>query len=256
VQLFARLVLIALSVSAVSISGCTRWAKHQLKIDGLPADIASVNSYTVNVTNASGTIEVLTKPSLKTPWVQVKRSRPRPGADMAGPGKHPEQYSNATFSEADGMGTLTVVSSAGDVSTPGEWVRISIWVPSLTDVKIRNSGGHVLVRNARGTVDIQNATTRLGSGTISYASTFPVKSTFMLSTDEGDIDAAIPPASDVKLELTAGGGTASVAARNVKVIGAIEKGSEWTGVINAGAAPATLRTGKGNIKVRIGASEE
>ena len=174
---------------------------------------------------------------------------------MAGPGQSPKQFSNATFSDDNGIGMVTVVSTAGDVASAGEWVRIIVYVPALGDVKVRNAGGHVNVVNAHGEVDIQNSTTSLGFGHIMCASIHPTKSTLLLSTDDGTIDVSIPASSQFKLDATTGAGEVMISARNSIVTEAVERPMNWTGVVNGGTAAATLRTSKGNIKIRIGAAE-
>lgn len=236
-------------------AGCARQDKHQLPLTGAPADFSTIGVYNVNVTNASGTVEILTKHNLEAPWVEVKRSRPRVEGEMAGPGKHPEQYSNAVFTESNRVGTLTINSTAGDVASAGEWVRIIVYVRALGDVKIRNSGGHVLVRNAHGSLDIRNASTRLGVGNITCTSPFVAASPITLSTEEGTIDLSIPPTSAVKVDASTGAGVVKVAARNSTVMNVVEKHMSWTGIFNSGTTEVVARAAKGDVYIRVGASE-
>lgn len=243
-------------VSILALSaGCARQDKHQLPLTGAPADFSTIGVYNVNVTNASGTVEILTKHNLEAPWVEVKRSRPRAEGEMAGPGRHPEQYSNATFSESNRVGTLTINSTAGDVASAGEWVRIIVYVRALGDVKIRNSGGHVFVRNAHGGVDIRNATTRLGTGSITCTSPFVATGPILLSTEEGMIDLSIPATSSVKVDASTGSGVVQVSARKSTVMNVVEKHMSWTGMVNGGTTEVTTRAAKGDVNIRIGTSE-
>ena len=246
--------LTLLPILAIS-AGCARQNKHQLPLTGAPADFSTIGVYNVNVTNASGTVEILTKHNLEAPFVEVKRSRPRVEGEMAGPGKNPAQYSNAVFSESNRVGTLTINSTAGDVASAGEWVRIIVYVRALGDVKIRNSGGHVLVRNAHGSVDIRNATTRLGTGNITCTSPFVAAAPIMLSTEEGTIDLFIPSTSAVKVDASTGAGVVKVAARNSTVMNVVEKNMSWTGIFNGGTTEVTARAAKGDVNIRVGASE-
>ncbi len=252
---FVRFATMSLASAILLSAGCARQAKHQLPLTGAPADFSTIGVYNVNITNASGTVHVLTKSDLEAPFIEVKRSRPRVEGVMAGPGRNPEQYSNAVFSETDGAGNITINSTAGDVASAGEWVRIIVYVRSLGHVKIRNSGGHVLVQNAHGGLDIQNATTSLGHGNITCTSPFPITAPILLSTNEGDIDLYMLPTADVKVDASTGNGVVQVSARNSTVMNVVEKHMSWTGNVNAATHQVTTRAGKGDIKIRIGSAE-
>jgi hypothetical protein len=240
--------------TALLLNGCNHQQKTKLEITNLPADYAQITTVDVNITSASGTVELIARPGLKAPWIDVKRARPSNG-EMKGPGKHPEQYSTATFSDDHGHGTLTIVSTAGDVASAGEWVRILVYVPSLNNVRIRNAGGHVTVLNARGSVDIQNTTTSLGVGSIDFASTFPMKSSLQCATDEGEIDLKLVSQSDLTIEAFAGGSQPLVTATNTALISVVQKGESWNGVLNGGTGRAILRSGKGAVKLYIGTKD-
>ena len=237
--------------TALLLGGCNHQQKTKLEITNLPADYAAITTVDVNITSASGTVELIARTGMKAPWIDVKRSRPA-GGEMKGPGKHPEQYSTATFSDDHGHGTLTIVSTAGDVASAGEWVRILVYVPSLNNVRIRNAGGHVTVLNARGSVDIQNSTTSLGTGSIEFASTFPIKSSLQCATDEGEIDVKLASQSELSIEAFAGGNRPVVTAANAAMLGVVQKGETWDGTLNGGTARAILRSGKGAVKLNIG----
>lgn len=252
---FVRIATMTIAAAIALSAGCARQAKHQLAITGAPEDFSTIGVYNVNITNASGTVDILTKSNLEAPFIEVKRSRPRVEGVMAGPGRHPEQYANAVFSESGGVANITINSTAGDVASAGEWVRIIVYVRSLGHVKVRNSGGHVLVRNAHGGLDIQNATTRLGHGDITCTSPYPVKAPILLSTDDGIIDLYMPPTADVKVDATTGNGVVQVSARKSKVMNVVEKHMSWTGNVNAATHEVTTRAGKGDIKIRIGSAE-
>lgn len=253
---FARrsvsLSLAAALLAAASIAGCARPNKTRLPID-VPADAnwdvkAPVD---LDITNASGTVDIRHKTDIKEPWIDVKRSRPRPTGEMGGPGRDPAQFAEARLIPASGSGrnTIVITSTAGDIASPDEWARITVWVPSLGSVKIKNSGGFVAVNNPSGTVDIRNQTTKAGSGNITFRAGVMNQDVTLIS-DGGTVECSMHPDSSMRLDCNTGSGTVHVTSQGV-LTGVSAKQGTWSGVLNAGQARCTINTSDGDVTLRF-----
>lgn len=246
--------LAALLLVAGATAGCARPKKTRLAID-VPADVAwDVKApVDLDISNASGTVDIRHKTDIKEPWIDVKRSRPRPTGEAGGPGRNPSQFSQARLvpasESASGRNTIVIKSTAGDLASPDEWARITVWVPSLGSVKIVNSGGFVSVNNPSGTTDIRNQTTKAGSGNIMLRAG-KVNQDITLISDGGTVDLSLHPESSLRVDCSTGTGAVSLTSHGV-FSGVIAKPGSWSGVLNSGQARCTVNTTNGDVNLRV-----
>lgn len=244
---------VATAVMMVAVSGgCMRPNKSRLHID-VPADVAwdVKQAVDLDISNASGTVDIRHKTDIKEPWIDVKRSRPRPTGEMGGPGRNPSQYSEARLVPGvnGGRNTIVIKSTAGDLASPDEWARITVWVPSLGSVKIANSGGSVTVNNPTGSIEIRNQTTKAGEGNIALR-TGTVDSDVVLVSDGGNVDFSTHPDSSLRVECNTGGGQVHLTSQGT-FTGLQAKPGAWSGVLNAGKGRCTINTTDGDVTLRI-----
>jgi hypothetical protein len=248
------LALAALILAASTTAGCARPKKTRLDI-AVPADVAwDVKApVDLDISNASGTVDIRHKSDIKEPWIDIKRSRPRPTGEMGGPGRDPSQFAEARLVPGSGSGsgrnTIVIKSTAGDLSSPDEWARITVWVPSLGSVKITNSGGFVSVNNPAGTVDIRNQTTKAGNGNITLRAGV-VTQDISLVSDGGTIECSMHPDSSLRVDCNTGSGTVHMTSQGV-FTGISAKQGSWSGILNAGQARCTIKTSDGDVKLRV-----
>jgi hypothetical protein len=249
----------ALLVIGCSAAGCMRPKKTRLAID-VPADItwdvkAPVD---LDISNASGTVDIRHKTDIKEPWIDVKRSRPRPTStgqtgEMGGPGRNPAQVAEARLIPADASGTgrptIVIKSTAGDLASPDEWARITVWVPSLGSVKIINSGGYVNVNNPGGPVEIRNQTTKMGSGNITMR-TGTISHDVTLVSDGGTVDFSTNPESSLRFDCNTGTGQVHLTSQGT-FTGVSAKPGAWTGVLNDGKARCTINTSNSDVALKV-----
>ncbi|MBU6413379.1 MAG: DUF4097 family beta strand repeat protein [Planctomycetes bacterium] len=243
--------LAALVVLAGATGGCMRPNKSRLHID-VPADVAwDVKApVDLDISNASGTVDIRHKTDIKEPWIDVKRSRPRPTGEMGGPGRNPAQYSEARLVPGTNGGNNTIVikSTAGDLASPNEWVRITVWVPSLGSVKITNSGGPITLNNPTGTVDIRNQTTKAGHGNITVR-TGTISHDVTLISDGGTVDFSTHSDSSLRLDCNTGTGQVRLTSQGA-FTGLVSKPGAWSGVLNSGTGRCTINTTDGDVTIR------
>lgn len=232
--------------------GCMRPQKTRLAID-VPADVAWDVKAPVDleIFNAAGTVDIRHKTDIKEPWIDVKRSRPRPTGEMGGPGRNPSQFAEARLVPGanGGRNTIVIKSTAGDLASPDEWARITVWVPSLGNVKITNTGGFVNVNNPGGPVEIRNQTTKMGSGNITVR-TGKISHDVTLISDGGTVEFSTNPESSLRFDCATGKGQVHLTSQGV-FTGVSAKPGAWSGVLNAGQARCTINTTDGDVNIRV-----
>jgi hypothetical protein len=246
------LALAALILAAGTTAGCARPKKTRLDI-AVPADVAwDVKApVDLDISNASGTVDIRHKSDIKEPWIDIKRSRPRPTGEMGGPGRDPSQFAEARLVPGSGSSRNTIVikSTAGDLASPYEWARITVWVPSLGSVKIINSGGFVAVNNPTGTVDIRNQTTKAGNGNITVRAGV-VTQDISLVSDGGTVEYSMHPDSSLRVDCNTGSGAVHMTSQGV-FTGVSTKQGTWSGILNSGQARCTIKTSDGDVTIRV-----
>lgn len=155
----------------------------------------------------------------------------------------------ADFVQDQGRPVLRVlaVPSSGS-SSP---VYLSITLPGCAGVRVRNAGGEVVLTGVGGAIQVENGGPDAPGGLIRVTTKQNLVDHLALETTSGDISLAMGAHSSGTLTAQAPAGvtftSALAGASNVQ-----HQGWRWSGVLNQGSRPMSIKTGAGKVTIVAG----
>lgn len=128
---------------------------------------------------------------------------------------------------------------------------LTIHVPALAGLRVRNSGGRVQVSGAAGAVDVQNGSGVVQGGDVSIRFAGVLDAPFMARTSTGSLTVTVPPDSRGSIHATAGGNVVTVRVPSESLAKAFGEGSDWTGILNGGTHDVRLIAERGPVMLRV-----
>lgn len=168
------------------------------------AELADASQpYVVQVENQLGSVRIFGNPDLKKPEVYAIATNPVVGTSGA-PTKQPTaaelQAWVAASVEAANDGKVLRVLSA-DPNLEKRPVLLNIFVPSISGVVVRNTGGHVHVRNVSGPVQIFNGLTTGNGGDVVVDTDAAIIGPLSVKARGGDVTVRVGANSAGKLDV-------------------------------------------------------
>jgi hypothetical protein len=196
----ARLPTVLLA-AAILLGGCTAVPPPgtPLTIAGLPP--SAHGPVAVDISNTCGAVMLDVDPRAAAPRIHIA-TRHKPAS------LNDQPWLAASFEPAEPHPVLRILAAdpngpAKDATDP---VYLYVTVPGCAGIRIRNSGGPVLVRGASGAVDIQNGSPVTPGGEVEVIFVDPLDAPVLISTSTGPLRVDIPRASRGLLRLESGTG--------------------------------------------------
>ena len=168
------------------------------------AELADASQpYVVQVENQLGSVRIFGNPDLKKPEVYAIATDPvigTPGVRTKQPTAAELQAWVAASVETTGEGKVLRVLSA-DPNLEKRPVLLNIFVPSITGVVVRNTGGHVHVRNVSGPVQIFNGLTTGNGGDVLVDTDAAINGPLSVKARGGDVTVRVGAGSVGKLDI-------------------------------------------------------
>lgn len=205
-------------------------------------DSAGLDTFAVDVANSTGTVVVIADRSVETPSVHATTIG-RDGRTIPAP------WAAADVVRAEPHPILRVL-----VSDRGAGARadVTVRVPAMAGLRVRNARGPVDVRGAAGAIDVQNGTSVTPGGDTTISLSSALDAPFMARTTTGTLRVSLPDHSKGKVRLTAGEGVVSFVARHQDVAAAEGSATDWSCVLNAGGHDVRLIAERGPVWLRVG----
>lgn len=245
----ARTLALSIAASlAFALGGCGSGRSVRMDLD-VPANVeASGRIIGVDVENFRGAVTIRVEPWRK--GVEVRASkRVSGGADEGAGAFLKAETLTAEFEQSDtGPATLRIRSWTDRPEASDHRADILVLVPECDGVRIRTAQGKVYVNRAGGAMQIENI-----DGPIDIRTDSAIVDPILLTTTSGDIYLACPVDSAALLDARTDDGEVTIDSRAVSATDWSLRGDgkRLEGVINGGANPVTIRTGKGDIEIEF-----
>lgn len=241
--------LLASSGCAVSRRIARNRFRYVLPIQGEPIMLGQLAA--LDLENHLGSVHVVGDPDQLQAEVEVRTRRPE------GMSREDLETLNAknwiatqTVSD-DGRRILRVLIRGVEGMSDQVESDVIVRMPTVDGLAIRNAGGQVIVENVAGGIHIENGRGSLPGGRIILKTERPLIDPITLLTTSGQIVLACPPESKGVVELLADRGRVVMNAPTVRLADVRHGPHEWTGVLNNGTSPMTLRSLDANVRMFV-----
>lgn len=199
---FAAAALFGLSLVALTgTTGCMtvkRMNGREIPLAGTVVPDAS-QPYVVQVENQLGSVRIYAKPELRKPEVYAIASD-EPGRTAARPTEAQlRAWVAASVEQGEDAKILRVLSA--DPNLEKRPVLLNIFVPSISGVVVRNTGGDVLVRDIAGPVQVFNGVTTGNGGEVVVDTNESLSGPVSIKSRGGNITVRVGSSSAGKLDI-------------------------------------------------------
>jgi hypothetical protein len=229
------------AASAGLLIGCAQSTEHRYAFELAP----TTGALAVDVENFRGSVEV--RADLRTDRPHVIAT-PHAGAALG-----EEQaaalagsWVSATLEEESARAVLHVRGTSPRENTGDHWVNLVIRVPRCDGVRIRNTGGTVLVVGTRGGTEIRNHL-----GAVEFRTNESVTDPVTITTTDGDIYFQVSSGSSGAFDLETLDGKVYYRDRIHSTDSVYAAPGVHRATLHNGTNPVVLRTNRGDINAWV-----
>jgi len=248
-----RLSLGAAVATAVALStGCSSIPETS-ELSLLPATIKydASRPIQVDVENKGGSVEVVVNPRLERPRVTCRVVDLKTGEPTKDEKARARQWISANLTSRASSMLLRVVNNRGALEGSGQFIWISIEIPTCNGVRIRNSAGGVSLKDVSGPLDVSNGFGSGEGGPITVNTSQRLSDPVTLNTSEGQVILVMSGRSSGTIDLATANGPVEMRDRTAQITNVLQTASTWTGVLNDPSNAFKLRSGGGLVRVEI-----
>ncbi len=234
----------------MGLVGCGSSVTRSVHVSGAALEPGTLAA--IDVENRRGSVRVEVVPGLARPVVR---------AHFADTGKdEPVEDSwlgqdgvwiGANVEERSHHRVLRVLTRRGSEVDPNLHIDLTIQVPECNGVFIRNSGGPVVLVGVGGAIEVDNGFAGGRGGDVEIRSNRVLTEPVKVATPEGNIAFQTAGQTAGQLDISSKGGSITVKARSGRMRASVIDTETWSGQLNGGENPISLRTGKGSVFVLV-----
>jgi hypothetical protein len=249
--------LLGMLVALSGTTGCAK-ARRDLGVPivatsdqnllGQPISIENVSGLdwskvALDIDNQRGTVNILVSPSIIQPIV------------IAGSPGETEERRRVDFVTAqlnnDGPQPVLRVVASSPGQQAAKIVNITIELPALGGLRIRNSDGRIYAKGISGAVDIVNTgPTRSGGTTVIMAS--PANDPITIRAASGGIDLRLAAGTAAQVIAQSRTGIITLDLASASVTNSVAATALHTATLNGGTTPITAAADTGNVTIMYG----
>jgi hypothetical protein len=243
---------IALATGLAFTTGCTSIPETS-ELSLLPATIKydASRPIQVDVENKGGSVEVKVNPKLERPRVTCRVVDLKTGEPSKDEKARARQWISANLTSRAASMLLRVVNNRGALEGTGQFIWISIEIPTCNGVRIRNSAGGVTLKDVSGPIDVANGFGSGEGGPITVNTSQRLSDPVTLNTSEGPVILAMSGRSSGTIDLATANGPVEMRDRTAQITNVVQTAATWTGVLNDPSNAFKLRSGGGLVRVEI-----
>jgi hypothetical protein len=244
------------------MTGCSVSTTHDLRV-AKAANIAKFDRpLSVDIENFRGSVEVevvpgLTQPTLRAWVLDESNGFMRLTDDATVKSWYAAEIVSvqAGAGGAAGGGSRPVlrIITTRDAKTKPSSVRLLVQTPTCEGIRVRNSGGGVVLRNVGGEITVENGYKGGEGGNITIHTSRRIAEPMSLRTTTGDIAILVPTSSQGRLEINTPKGQPQVNVRSDGLDMVKKTLTTFAATLNGGTKPWAMLSADGNIKVEVGA---
>lgn len=251
----SRLAALASSALVLALfAGCSVPTHHDLRIANANNAAKADRPLTVDIENYRGSVEVQVVPGLTKPTLQAWVLDETNGFMRLTDDALVKSWYAADIASVQGRPVLRILTKRTSETKPSS-VRLVVQTPSCDGIRVRNSGGDVVLKGVSGEIAVENGYKGGEGGDISIATTHRIAEPMSLRTTKGDIAVLVPANSQGRLDIITPKGSPEV---NVRADGldAVKKTlTAFAATLNGGAKPWSMLSAEGSIRLEVGAWE-
>jgi hypothetical protein len=241
---------------ALCLGACSVSTSHDLRV-AKAANVAKIDRpLSVDIENFRGSVEVevvpgLTKPTLRAWVLDESNGFMRLTDDATVKSWYAAEI--VTVQAAGGSRPVFRIVTTRDAKTKPSSVRLVVQTPTCEGVRVRNSGGGVVLKNVGGEITVENGYKGGEGGDITVHTTRRIAETINLRTTTGNIAILVPTSSQGRLEVNTPKGQPLI---NVRADGLdmVKKTLTTFGAtLNGGTKLWSMLSADGNVKIEVGA---
>ena len=249
----------ALALGALCGSGCSVSTTHDLRVSKA-ANVAKFDRpLSVDIENFRGSVEVevvpgLTQPTLRAWVLDESNGFMRLTDDATVKSWYAAEIVTVQAGPAGGGSrpVLRIITTR-DAKTKPSSVRLLVQTPTCEGIRVRNSGGGVVLRNVGGEITVENGYKGGEGGDITIHTSRRIAEPMSLRTTTGDIAILVPTSSQGRLEINTPKGQPQVSVRSDGLDMVKKTLTTFAATLNGGTKPWAMLSADGNIKVEVGA---
>jgi hypothetical protein len=240
----ARTSCIVLALIACLLPACSQMPQvGVVPITGLENPLPPEAAPAVDIQNHRGTVTVIVDP--KAPGPDVR-------AVARGAGSPAEvRWTAATMDMDNGLPVLRVLSTPEDTGAPDGPVDITVTMPAVGGVRVKNDGGPVVLRDVRGAIEVHSSLEAPDGDAIYIETRHALTEPLLLNAQAGGIVLRMGQGSAGQLIANTDAGRVIVDAAKAKITGARMERGIYTATINEGEHEHRLTTQTGDVTVTI-----
>lgn len=236
----------------LAATGCSVPTTHDLRVAKAGSVSRIDRPLMVDIENFRGSVEVevipgLTQPTLRA-WVLDESNQFMRLTDDA----TVKSWYAAEVVAVQGKPVLRIMTTR-DAKTKPSSVRMLIQTPTCEGIRVRNSGGNVVLRNVGGEITVENGYKGGEGGDITIHTTRRIAEPMTLRTTTGDISILVPTSSQGRLEVNTPKGAPQVNVRGDGLEMVKSSLTAFGATLNGGTKIWSMLSADGNIKVEVGA---
>jgi len=234
---------------AAMCAGCA--ARQSLRIPIVSADRLLGTVPAVHVENWAGNVRVNVDETLTEPRVDATLHGVPGSVVSQSEGVRPVLWIGAEVIEQDGHSILRILSQKEPGADRHAATDLVIALPRCQGTLIRNGGGDVTLVGVSGAVQVENGLESGRGGRIELRTDAPIAEPILLANATGDIHFQVSPAAAGQIDAGTSDGRVRLVVRAGSIRNVIHDPSHWSGTLNGGTNPVTLRTRSGNIRLVV-----
>jgi outer membrane murein-binding lipoprotein Lpp len=240
--------------SLVMLAGCSVSTKHDLRVSKAATISRIDRPLAVDIENYRGSVEVevvpgLTQPTLRA-WVLDESKQFMRLTDDA----TVKSWYAAEVAVVQGRPVLRIMTTR-DAKTKPSSVRLLVQTPTAEGIRVRNSGGSVILRGVGGEITVENGYKGGEGGDIRVTTTRRISEAMNLRTTAGDVSILVPTNSQGRLEINTPKGEPQVNVRGDGLDMVKKTLTTFGATLNGGTKVWNFLNAEGDVRVEVGGWE-
>lgn len=248
----ARRAPVLLLAAPLATVGCS--SDSAFMVDPVGPAIPAGAPLALDVENAFGSVNVVAAPRITEPTVEARLRTVQWTSNTDPAAKGRDAWVSAETVEQGGRYILRILSDtppAADGAAPPVQIDLIVRLPACDGIMIRNAGGPVRVKGARGAVDIANGSPARPGGIVEYRTNHAIVDPVTITSTNHHVLYFVGPGSTGTLDLESGIGKVEVDQHFGVMADVIPTPTTYDAVFNDGTNPVVLTAPQGKVEARF-----
>ena len=245
----ARLAPAILLAAPLATVGCS--SDSMFMVDPVGPAIPAGAPLALDIENAFGSVNVVAAPRITAPTVEARLRTVEWSGNTDPATKGRDAWVSAETVEQGGRYILRILSDTPPDAGQRVQIDLIVRLPACDGVMIRNAGGPVRVKGARGSANIANGTASLPGGIVEYRTNHAIVDPVTITSTDHHVLYFVGPGSTGTLDLESGIGKVEVDQHFGVMTSVVPTPTTYDAIFNNGTNPVVLTAPQGKVEARF-----